>query len=289
MSKNMIICGVGVEASSAKWTAIAVVGKWKGHIAGEFELTQIDLEQIVTNFSDAKSKDVVVDFEHQSTENIKAEATGWAVDLKVENSTLFAKVEWLAETKELIKSKKYKYLSPVLIRNTLHPITGENIGWSLHSIALTNTPFFQELDEVILNKRLNRNASEALNAESYKSSIQNKEKNLNEDELKELEQLRKEKKTWEDETQKLKDEIDDLKKTNAQAKVDEAVAAKKIHPDQKESMLAFSKADPISFDKFLASAKPTTYIPGSNDMFANSQDAGGNKQKYDVLKMGGIE
>lgn len=271
MSK-MIVCGVGVEASTGEWTSIAVVGKWRGHIAGEFELTLADLQLIVTNFSKANAKDVVVDFEHQSVDNIKAEATGWANDLKVENNTLFAKIEWLDETKELIKSKKYKYLSPVLIRNTIHPITGENIGWSLHSIALTNTPFFQELDEVILNK----------------SSIQNKENTLDEKQLEELKKLKEEKKTWEDETQKLKDEIQKLKDEKAEAKVDEAVAAKKIHPDQKKSMLAFSKADPEGFKDFLASTKATSDVPGSN-MFAGSQNNAQGEKTYDVLKMGGIE
>ena len=280
MSKKTIICGAGVETSAAKWTPIALVGTWKGHVAGEFDLTKEDLEQIATNFKDSDALEVVVDFEHQSTENIKAEATGWVKDLKVEDNQLLAKIEWLDETKELIKSKKYKYLSPVLVQNSLHPISGDNIGWTLHSVALTNTPFFQELDEVILNKSQQRN-----------DSIQKKEKILDENEKAELEKLREEKKTWEAAKKKLEDEIASLKKDNAEADIDAAVAAKKIHPDQKESMLAFSAADPKGFKEFLDSAKTMGEAPDGNNMFSASQDAqgGGNKPKYNVLKLAEIE
>ncbi|WP_455756481.1 phage protease [Sulfurimonas sp.] len=264
MSKNIIVCGAGVVTSAAKWTPIAIVGAWKGHIAGEFELTLSDLEQIAINFKNADAEDVVVDFEHQSTENIKAEATGWAKDLKVEDNKLLAKIEWLEETKELIKSKKYKYLSPVLVQNSLDPITGDHIGWTLHSIALTNTPFFQELDEVILNKR----------QQEDDDSIQKKEKILDEELKKELEKLKEENAELLAENDKLKTEAAELKKTNAEVKVDEAVAAKKIHPDQKDSMLAFSAADPEGFEKFLTDAKAITSAPGGNDMFANSANGG---------------
>jgi len=282
MSKKMIICATGVVASTLKWTPIAIVGKWRGHVAGEFELSLKDLEQIATNFKNADAKEIVVDFEHQSTEPTQADATGWAKDLKVEDNTLLAKIEWLDETKELIKSKKYKYLSPVLVRNTLDPISGENIGWSLHSIALTNTPFFQELDEVILNK-----------SQQNKDSIQKKEKILDEKQKAELEKLKEENKTLREDKQKLENEVATLKESNAEVKVDEAVAAKKIHPDQKDSMLAFSVADPVGFEKFLKDAKPITQAPGSNDQFAGSQNGtqggGTNTSKYDVLKLGGIK
>lgn len=276
--KNIIVCGAGVTAEVGKWTPIAIVGSWKGHIAGEFELTLVDLNQIATNFKNANAQDVVVDFEHQSTEAVRAEATGWIIDLKVEDDQLLAKINWLDETKELIKSKKYKYLSPVLLRNTLDPISGENIGWTLHSVALTNTPFFQELDEVILNKRHQDNGD----------PIQKKEKILDEELKKELKELKKKNADLVKENNKLKTEAAELKKVNSEAKVDEAVAAKKIHPDQRDSMLAFSASNPEDFEKFLKDAKPITSAPGGDDMFANSNN-GGQTEKFDVLKLGGIE
>lgn len=275
--KNRVICGTGVQASHAKYTPIAVVGKWKGHIAGEFELKINDLKQIATNFLNSNAKEIVVDFEHESTENKRAEATGWVKELKVEDNTLFAKIEWLEEIKELIKSKKYKYLSPVLIRNAIDPITGGNIGWILHSIALTNTPFFQELDEVIVNKRYQND-----------DSHQKKENILDEKSKKEIKDLKKKNADLLAENTKLKADAAELKKTAAEAKVDQAVAAKKIHPYQKDSMLAFSVADPEGFDKFIDAAKQMTQAPGDDDMFENSAN-GGKKQEFDVLALGGIK
>jgi len=247
------------KASTTKWQQIAVIGKWKGHVNGPFELTTKDLDQIVANFKNAKAGDVVVDFEHQTLSGEKAEATGWVKDLKVDTNSLFAKIEWLEDTKALIKNKKYKYLSPVLNPYTIEQTSGEDIGWSLHSVALTNKPFFEELDEVKINKN--------------QSKI--KEIKVGEKKLKELEDkldiANARVKELEGENQKLKDENADTKKVAAKAKITEAVAARRVQPDQADSLLAFSQSDPEGFDKFLASAKTINAAPGADDMFVNSQ------------------
>ncbi|NOQ31512.1 MAG: hypothetical protein GQ570_10345 [Helicobacteraceae bacterium] len=273
----------GSKASTKGWQKIAIVGEWRGHNNGAFKLSTEDLTQILKNFEDAKATEIVVDYEHSTLYADKAEAAGWIKELKVENDALYAKVEWLDDAVKLIKDKKYKYLSPVINPSTIDQVSGENIGWSLHSVALTNKPFFEELDELRINKAQQANASEALNAESYKNSIQNKGETVNEDEKKEFEKLKEQNKA-------LKAEIAELKKAKAKAKVDEAVAAKKIHPDQAESMMAFSQNDPEGFDKFIAAAKTATQAPASDDMYAaSSREGSGGEAKYDVVKLGGIE
>lgn len=273
MSKKLIVCGAGIttglialsakeaetNASTEKWQTIAVVGKWKGHANGPFELKKEDLEQIVTNFENSDATEIVADYEHATLYADKAPASGWIKELRVKDNSLQAKIEWLEKAKEAIKSGEYKYLSPVINPYTIDQVSGEDIGWSLHSVALTNKPFFEELDEVRINK----------------NPIQNKENTLDEEQLKELEGLREENKV-------LKEENDKLKKAKAEAKVDEAVAAKKIHPDQRDSMLAFSASDPESFEKFLKNAKVFTPAPGSDDMFEGSQTPGGGNQNTDT-------
>jgi len=267
----MIVCSDGVKVSTQKWTELAVVGKWKGHRNGPFELKKEDLEQIVLNFKNALAGEVVVDYEHATLYADVAPASGWVKDLKVKENTLYAQIDWLEKAKESIKTGEYKYLSPVINPHTVDQVSGEDIGWSLHSVALTNKPFFEELDEVHVNK----------------NSIQTKEKILNEEQLKELKEKLK---VANDRIKELEDENTQLKKDKAEAKVDEAVAAKKIHPDQKESMLAFSASDPVGFEKFLENAKSIVASPGEDNMFAGKNEGGGSgESKYDVLKMGGIE
>lgn len=270
-AKQIIACSINnaeALASADVWQKVAIVGKWKGHIAGPFELTLKDLEQMVANFNNSGLGEVVADFEHQTLSGDKAEAAGWVKELKVENNALSARIEWLPDAVVLIKEQKYKYLSPVLVPHTVDQVTGEDIGWSLHSVALTNKPFFESLDEVRVNKG---------------NPIQDKEdKILKEEEKAEYEKMKAENQT-------LKNEKKELLQAKAEAKIDEAIAAKKIHPEQKESLKAFSINSPEAFEKFLAAAKPITLIPGSNNMFAGSQSQGGDTPEYDVLKLGGFE
>lgn len=269
MKRKLIICGVGTtatglialsakqagaNASTQKWQTIAIVGKWKGHANGPFELKKEDLDQIVLNFKNSDASEIVCDYEHATLYGEKAPASGWIKDLKVEQDTLQAQIDWLDNAKASITAGEYKYLSPVLNPHTVDQVSGEDIGWSLHSLALTNKPFFEELDEVKVNKTPN----------------QKKENTVNEEQLAELKRLQDENKALKDENLKLKNE-------SAGAKVDAAVAAKKIHPDQRDSILAFSQADPKGFEDFLAKAKVITSAPGANDMFAGSQFQDGNQ------------
>ena len=52
----------------------------------------------------------------------------------------------------MIKNGEYRYLSPVLDPQTIDQVTGDDIGWGLHSAALTNKPFLEELGQVWANK-----------------------------------------------------------------------------------------------------------------------------------------
>lgn len=280
--QNLIVCNQNIpkslialnsnEANKGAWNEIAKTGKWKGHSAGPFELTLEDLQTIVANFENAKATEIVVDYEHMSLYGTQAEAAGWLKKLKVEGDTLLGKIEWLDDAKKQIKSKKYKYLSPVLNPHTIDQESGEDIGWSLHSVALTNKPFFEELDEVRANK----------------NQTQNKEDKLSKQKLEELEE---ENKKLKQENQDLKEENKKLKEKEVETKVDAAVAARKVSPEQKDSLLAFGATDPAGLDKFLEGAKPQgSPFSGDEGMYVNSQNGGsGQNQKYDVLKLAGVK
>jgi len=252
-----------LEITSEKWQKIGVSGKWEGHPAGTFEMDENTFNQMIANYK-LSGIDIVCDYEHQTLFGDIAPASGWIrktpISLKVQNGELLAKIEWTKKAQEYIKQKEYRYLSPVFAPNTISQKDGRNIGWTLHSLALTNKPFLEELDEIKANKLT-------------KLQHQKKEKKtMTEEELKALkderDHLKDENVALKNDNKKLQDQVAGLRDKEAEAKVDSAIAAKKLHPDQKEAALLMCKNAPDDFEKFLETAKPMVQVP-SNDMFDN--------------------
>lgn len=238
------------------WLKIGVSGKWEGHPVGVFELNQATFDQMVGNF-EKSGVDIVCDYEHQTLYGDRAPASGWIkkepMSLKSENGELFAKIEWTDGAKAYIESKEYRYLSPVFAPNTTSQVDGTNIGWTLHSVALTNKPFLQELDEVRLNKLNNQTKEETTMTQEEKDAMT---------------ALQAENASLKADKETLTAEVLANKDASAVAKVDAAIAAKKIHPDQRKSALKMCKDDPKEFEEFIGAGKPIVTAPGS-DLFDN--------------------
>lgn len=91
----------------------------------------------------SRATDLVVDFEHQTLHSERngqpAPAAGWLKGASLEwreGEGLFAvSPEWVEGTPELIKARKYRYLSPVFSYDAR---TGEVL--ELHHVGLTNNP-----------------------------------------------------------------------------------------------------------------------------------------------------
>jgi phage I-like protein len=265
LNKSLIVCSIlitlNLEALSE--FKIAVTGKWQGHVTGPFEITLDDLNQMKKNFDDAKV-DGVIDLDHATVLKGTGEAYGWIKELEVRGKELFAKVEWLEHGKTLIKEKKYKYISPVLQPNTIEQGSGANIGWTIHSAALTNRPFLEELGELVVNN----------------NQIQTKGENgMTPEQEKELADLKAENKI-------LKDEKETVVEQAITASVDAAIAANKVAPEQKDSLITLGKANPAALTDLLAKAKAFVQVPG-NDMYLNNNQ-NNQEEKIDVLKLGGI-
>lgn len=258
--ENLFVLKASIDiAKDAPWQKIGVTGKWDGHLNGTFEMNQTIFEQMVANY-ERSGIDVVVDYEHQTLWGGEAPASGWIlkdpISLKAENGELFAQIEWTDRAKAMIMSGEYRYMSPVFAPNTLAQTDGANIGWTLHSVALTNKPFLEELDEVRLNKLIqntNHTKEEGTMNEAEKAAI-----------IADNEKLKAE-------NEALKTQNEQHAEAQAEAKVDSAIAAKKLHPDQKESALKMCKADPAGFDTFMSAAKPMIQVPG-DDMFDNKNN-----------------
>lgn len=268
MNKSLIACSIlyALNLDSNNEFKLAVTGKWQGHVNGPFEITLDDLNQMKKNF-DAGNVDLVIDLDHATVIQGTGEAHGWIKELEVRENELWAsKVEWLEHGKELIKTGKYKYISPVLLPNTIDQVSGDNIGWTVHSAALTNRPFLEELGEIVVNNKPNSNEGEQMG--------------MTPEEKEEFDKLKDENKT-------LKEAQATAQEEAITANVDAAIAANKVNRDQRESLIALGKANPDSLKDFLDKAKAIIVAPG-DDMFVNNNQNGG-EEKIDVLALGGIK
>jgi len=101
---------------------------------GDFLVDEESFQRIKNTFKE-RGIDIVIDYEHQTLEDVQAPAGGWIKDLFIQDGAIAAKVEWTPKAEEYLKNKEYKYLSPVvLVRKS------DQKAVVLHSAALTNTP-----------------------------------------------------------------------------------------------------------------------------------------------------
>ena len=146
------------QGEAVQWHQLAVEGKWSGHWMGSFTLTGAMFDQMVHAF-DSSAIETVVDYEHNSIYGDTAPASGWISALQNRKSEggaaqLWGQVKWTARAAGFIAAGEYKYLSPTINFNARDRKSGAQVGAMLHSVALTNTPFLEELPEVRLNSLL---------------------------------------------------------------------------------------------------------------------------------------
>lgn len=224
-----------------KKVLIAVNGNWKGHTNGLFEIDKNMMENVLENFNNQKI-DLVCDYEHQTITKTDgpAPASGWIKSLSIEDDKLYAFIDWNEQAKEHIQNREYRYVSPVFSPNTIDRVTGKNTGWSLHSLALTNRPFLEELGEVFLNSK---------------------------DDLIDLKQQIEDLKI---KNQSLEEELKKYKEKDLKNVVDNAVKDGKIDESQSAIALKLANMDMQVFDEFINSNKGTHIYPNPssyNDMY----------------------
>lgn len=108
-----------------------------GHIDSEQGDFYVDEESFRLMKSEMARRgiDIVIDYEHQTLKDVQAPAGGWIKELFYTPEAIVAKVEWTKKAAEYLKSKEYRYLSPVIACRK-----NDKKAVRLHSLALTNTP-----------------------------------------------------------------------------------------------------------------------------------------------------
>lgn len=191
----------GEDAAPAVWNVVAYEGEFAGHAMGAFAFTRETFEQIVRNFRDdpryqaragmtpvaeatpeqiaAGAYDVVQwDFHHASEMpptdgNIAAAgapAQGWVLEVKIGEHqgkcALVALSRFLEPARSYIRAGRYRWCSVSVWFNAPDPVTKENKGATLTSIAVTNNPFLQGLPAL----RASRDATGQLSLGYYYGS-----------------------------------------------------------------------------------------------------------------------
>lgn len=151
---------------------------------GKFIITDDTLETMVKNFSEVRPKaptELVVDFEHLSSGEIseteQGKAAGWIKGLVKKDSRLFAMTEWTEEAADLIRKKEFRFISPEFDLDYMDKETGKNVGPTLISVALTNRPFLEGMQPVVLSENLGA----MIFTETGEQEINNAKEKLNED------------------------------------------------------------------------------------------------------------
>jgi len=246
---------------------IVPIGEWKER---GFRITAEDCQDIIRNFESFGIK-LVIDYEHQSLNcagnGAAAPAAGWIGKLELRDNGVWATdLEWTDEAKGYLESKAYRYLSPVICFDDRDPHTDSWIGCSVHSVAMTNTPYFRDDLEPIINSRHGSHGRKSADLEigtpagtsgtpnNQPAEAGNKEKSMTLEE--QVAQLKvdvaaKDIRISELETQiAAKDAV--LAETEQIRMVEDAIAAKKLLPAQKEVGLMMAKQGKEAFGKFIA-------------------------------------
>ena len=134
-----------LDASKAAPAWVHILPRGEVRIEGGDPLVMDDEAAVhVLDAFAALSHDVVIDYEHQTMDNIQAPAAGWIQDLDWRADGLWARVSWTATAAAYIRNREYRYLSPVLAFDK----TTRRIK-RLVNCALTNQPAMMDAPALV--------------------------------------------------------------------------------------------------------------------------------------------
>lgn len=132
------------------------VGKWNHPSYGPIVITKEDISIFKENFDKGLRKDIPITEGHEGFD--EKPAVGWFVELiDKEDKGLYASVNWTEKGKTLLSEKSYKYFSPEFYSEYDDPETREIYENVLVGGALTNKPYFKELEAVVLSENIINN------------------------------------------------------------------------------------------------------------------------------------
>ena len=127
------------------------VGKWNHPAYGPIVIDRDDITEFKQNFDNGLRKGIPITEGHEVFG--EKPAIAWFTELIDRGANgLYATVEWNTKGKTLLAEKEYKYFSPEFYSEYEDPETREIYKNVLVGGALTNKPYFKELDAVALSE-----------------------------------------------------------------------------------------------------------------------------------------
>ena len=132
------------------------IGKWNHPSYGPIVITREDLEEFKENFDKRVRNDIPVTEGHEVLD--EKPAVGWFEEVIVKGGNgLYAIMDWTKKGKTLLSERYYKYFSPEFYSEYEDPETREIHENVLVGGALTNKPYFKELEAVVLSENIINN------------------------------------------------------------------------------------------------------------------------------------
>jgi phage I-like protein len=183
---NMAVSGSDAYTCLARSEAqIAITGTFDGHPQGDFTFSSGSFQQLQDNFY-LSNQVIPVNYEHVSSSDGSNPAIGWitGVYTATGSAALYASIDWVdAVAVQEIRDGKYLYLSPTINFSAVDEKSGVDIGATLLSVALTNTPFLKGMESITVievsdssyldnkdNKMMYKNKEEVAMAEDVDSA-----------------------------------------------------------------------------------------------------------------------
>jgi phage I-like protein len=155
---------------------IAKTGIFKDPRYGTFAITLKDFSKWIANFNSLSKTDgregIPVDVDHSPEKRGDTEAAGWITSIGVRGNELWAQVEWNTLGQDLVKDRRYVYLSPSYVQDYKDE-TGKSHGTTLIGVALTNRPFLTM-------------ATVSLSKSNFAEEVEDQEKPYTQEEMPEL-------------------------------------------------------------------------------------------------------
>lgn len=282
--------------TDGEWQKIVPFGEFPTHHQGGFKVTNADGQDMERNFKAGAGK-VLIDYEHNSLFG-DTRAAGWGHDVqwRADDGLYWKAPQFVPNAEKAISDGEYSYYSPV-IQFKAKNNSGKKIGTVLHSVALTNLPFFQTeidairnsqtednemkfTDEQLAQLRKNHNLPEDATEEDVQTAILNskpvdsEEPDNNEpdgddvdgDEPEDDGAEARQNSALMDELKKINSRLDKIEdndtRSNAEKLVDDAIGAKKITPAQRAVYVNSALQDYDGTKKVLDALKANSALPG---------------------------